>query len=129
MILADSLKATRKSRGNVAGRPTMTFTLFATICILGCDLLIYFLFQWTLGQRAQRKRRRGRKQLLSHGKRTELLLAPGSGHNRAETTQAVPCWRPPASARLVAGDGREARDPVSEEALYRRRVAALAVAR
>jgi len=60
----------------------MTLTLFAAISILGCDLLIYLLFRWTLGQRAHRKRRRvGRKQLPSPAGRAELFLARGSRQN------------------------------------------------
>ena len=107
----------------------MTFSVFAAICILGCDLLIYFLFQWTLGEKGRRNRRRGRKHGLSHGQETELLLVRGSSQNRAERLKALPHRKTPAPTRLSAGDGREARDQMSEEAIYRRRVAAFAVVR
>jgi|SRR6516164_3477136 hypothetical protein len=108
----------------------MTFSVFAAICILGCDLLIYVLFQWTLGESGHRNRRRGgHKQRLSHGQETELLLVRGSSQNRAERLKALPHRKTPAPTRLSAGDGREARDQMSEEAIYRRRVAAFAVVR
>jgi hypothetical protein len=29
----------------------MSATLFLAICILGCDFLLYFLFQWTYGEK------------------------------------------------------------------------------
>ena len=29
----------------------MSLTLFVTLCVLGCDLLIYLLYQWALGER------------------------------------------------------------------------------
>ena len=108
----------------------MTFSVFAAICILGCDLLIYFLFHSTLGESGHRKRRRGgHKQRLSHGQETELLLVRGSSQNRAERPKAMPYRKAPATTRLLAVDGREARDHMTEEAIYRRRVAAFAVAR
>ena len=107
----------------------MTFWVFAAICILGCDLLIYFLFHSTLGESGHRKRRRGgHKQRLSHGQETELLLVRGPSQNRAERSQAMPCRKTPAPTRLPAGDGREVRDQMTEEAISRRRVA-FAVAR
>lgn len=31
----------------------MSSTLFFALCILGCDLLLYFLFQWTYGKNAE----------------------------------------------------------------------------
>ena len=107
----------------------MTLTVFAAICILGCDLLNYLLFHWTLGESGHRKRRRGGKQQLSHRQETELLLVRGSRQNCAERTQAVPYRKTPTPPRLLAGDGREAHDQVTEETVYRRRVAAFAVAR
>src|SRR5215472_2568242 len=107
----------------------MTLTVFAAIGILGCDLLIYSLFRWTLGESGHRKRRRGaHKHALSHGQETGLLLARGSRQNRAERTAVVPQRKTLAPIRLLAGDSREARDQVTEEAVYRRRVAAFAVA-
>lgn len=49
----------------------MSSTLFFALCILGCDLLLYFLFQWTYGEK-----RRGIKQ--RHAKRGALITQSGN---------------------------------------------------
>jgi hypothetical protein len=36
----------------------MSATLFLAFCILGCDFLLYFLFQWTYGERRRGLTRR-----------------------------------------------------------------------
>jgi hypothetical protein len=36
----------------------MSATLFLAICILGCDFLLYILFQWTYGERRRGLARR-----------------------------------------------------------------------
>lgn len=36
----------------------MSATLFLAFCILGCDFLLYFLFQWTYGERRRGLARR-----------------------------------------------------------------------
>lgn len=36
----------------------MSATIFLAICILGCDLLLYFLFQWTYGEKRRGLSRR-----------------------------------------------------------------------
>jgi hypothetical protein len=38
----------------------MSATVFLAICILGCDLLLYILYQWTYGERRRGLSRRGR---------------------------------------------------------------------
>jgi hypothetical protein len=38
----------------------MTATLFLAFCILGCDFLLYVLFQWTYGERRRGLSRRSR---------------------------------------------------------------------
>ena len=38
----------------------MSATLFLAFCILGCDFLLYFLFQWTYGERRRGLTRRSR---------------------------------------------------------------------
>jgi hypothetical protein len=58
----------------------MTLTVFLAICILGCDLLVFFLFQWTLGERRRtRRRRRSAKMRLSSGLETGLYFVPARG--------------------------------------------------
>lgn len=36
----------------------MSFTLFMALCILGCDFLIYILYQWAFGERRRALMRR-----------------------------------------------------------------------
>jgi hypothetical protein len=36
----------------------MSATIFLAICILGCDVLLYFLFQWTYGEKRRGLARR-----------------------------------------------------------------------
>jgi hypothetical protein len=36
----------------------MSFTLFLALCILGCDFLIYILYQWAFGERRRTLMRR-----------------------------------------------------------------------
>lgn len=38
----------------------MSATIFLAVCILGCDLLLYFLFQWTYGEKRRGLARRSR---------------------------------------------------------------------
>jgi hypothetical protein len=38
----------------------MSATLFLAFCILGCDFLLYFLFQWTYGEKRRGLARRSR---------------------------------------------------------------------
>jgi|SRR4029077_3352905 len=38
----------------------MSATVFLAICILGCDFLLYFLFQWTYGEKRRGLSRRSR---------------------------------------------------------------------
>jgi hypothetical protein len=42
------------------GEIRMSATVFLAICILGCDLLLYILYQWTYGERRRGLSRRGR---------------------------------------------------------------------
>jgi hypothetical protein len=36
----------------------MSATIFLAICVLGCDVLLYFLFQWTYGEKRRGLARR-----------------------------------------------------------------------
>jgi hypothetical protein len=36
----------------------MSLTVFLAICILGCDLLLYILFQWIYGEKRRERSRR-----------------------------------------------------------------------
>lgn len=47
----------------------MSLTVFLAICILGCDLLLYILFQWIYGE----KRRENSRRLAARRKKGAVL--------------------------------------------------------
>jgi hypothetical protein len=49
----------------------MSFTLFMALCILGCDFLIYVLYQWAFGERRRTLMRR-----TASRRRAEALRNP-----------------------------------------------------
>jgi hypothetical protein len=53
----------------------MSLTVFLAICILSCDFLLYFLFQWVYGEKHRNHRRRSaarrEKRRTLSGKRIE----------------------------------------------------------
>lgn len=36
----------------------MSLTLFVSLCVLGCDFLIYFLYEWAFGERRRTRMRK-----------------------------------------------------------------------
>jgi len=105
----------------------MTLTVFMAICILGCDVLIYFLFQWTLGEKGRTKQRRGGSaRRKAQGQETELFVVRGSQPNASEPTKVVPYRKSERLNRLESDRPRESRNQVTEEMIYRRRIAAFA---
>jgi hypothetical protein len=40
------------------GEVPMSLTVFLAFCILGCDFLLYVLFQWTYGEKRRKPARR-----------------------------------------------------------------------
>jgi hypothetical protein len=88
----------------------MSLTLFVTLCVLGCDLLIYFLYQWALGE----------------GRRT--LMRKAVSRQRAEAL-ANRQPRPMVAAERSAAARPHARriaNRYSEELAYRRVAASFA---
>jgi hypothetical protein len=59
----------------------MSATLFLALCILGCDFLLYFLYQWTYGERHRGLSRRSRAPKIATNQpdsRTFLVTSPKS---------------------------------------------------
>jgi hypothetical protein len=44
----------------------MSLTVFLAICILGCDVLIYFLYEWAFGESKDIRRRCARTRVWGH---------------------------------------------------------------
>ena len=103
----------------------MTLKLFMAICILGLDVLIYILFQWTLGEKGRTSRRRPKaKRHLEIGQETDLIVVHPQrheGHKRAKILQYPKSSSP--KQNWLHGDCDPA-DPVSEEMAHGRRAAA-----
>jgi hypothetical protein len=99
----------------------MSLTFFVTLCVLGCDFLIYFLYQWALGER---RRTLMRKEVSRQ--RAEALA------NR-QSRPMVAAERSAARPVLVMGVKRRPRpdspripNRYSEELAYRRVAACFA---
>lgn len=108
----------------------MTLKLFMAICILGLDVLIYILFQWTLGEKGRTSRRRPKtKRRLETGQETELVVVHPQSHEvvkRAKILQ-YPTSRLP--KQTWPHEDCSPEDPVTEEMAYRRRAAAFAASK
>lgn len=64
----------------------MSLTVFLTICIIGCDFLIYVLYQWIFGEKYRVHARRGteRKGVTRSGPlRPYLVSSRTPGRDRA----------------------------------------------
>ena len=60
----------------------MSLTFFVTLCVLGCDFLIYFLYQWALGERRRTLMRkavsRQRAEAIANRQPRLMVAADGS---------------------------------------------------
>ena len=48
-----------------ASEAAMSLTFFLALCILGCDFLLYVLFQWVYGEKHRKHARRARNRKVS----------------------------------------------------------------
>lgn len=105
----------------------MTLTVFMAICILGCDVLIYFLFQWTLGEKGRTRRYRGgSKRRLASGQETELFVVPAQRKFPAKRARVLRYrnTEPKKPSLFLRDSGQSSH--IDEETAYRRRAAAFA---
>jgi hypothetical protein len=105
----------------------MPLTLFMAICILGCDVLIYFLFLWTLGEKSHIKRRRlGPKRRIASGQETELFVVPVPKKTSVQRTNALQYAKREHPKRLLPERKTVESRLIDEETAYRRRAVAFA---
>src|SRR5262249_37617014 len=105
----------------------MPLTLFMAICILGCDVLIYFLFQWTLGEKGRTRRRRcGAKRKLDSGQKSPLFVVRAQKKTPRQRAKVLPYTKHESSNPALPTRKSVGPHPVDEETAYRRRVAAFA---
>jgi transposase len=51
----------------------MSATVFLAICILGCDALLYFLFQWTYGEKHRGLARRSNSRPHTNSQKSQSI--------------------------------------------------------
>jgi len=74
----------------------MSLTLFLAICILGCDVLIYFLYEWAFGESKRIRRRRTASRLWANSHGAQSRLAPAEPKREAAHVVETPHRRKPA---------------------------------
>ena len=98
----------------------MSLTFFITLCVLGCDFLIYFLYEWALGERRRRLMRkavsRQRAEALANRQPRPMAVAESSAAARPVAVMGA--------ERRPRPDSRRIANRYSEELLAYRRVAA-----
>jgi hypothetical protein len=95
----------------------MSLTFFITLCVLGCDFLIYFLYRWALGER-----RRTLMRKASSRQRAEALANP-QPHPRSTLGRPVAVRRANERSRPVSV---HIPNRSNEELAYRRVAASFA---
>jgi hypothetical protein len=96
----------------------MTLTVFLAICILGCDLLIYFLYEWAFGESKRLRRRRSQPRIVVNSTETAMCRESRMSEKRSPVARVAEMNRKPENA--VA---RSAQPDAHEERLAYRRLA------
>jgi hypothetical protein len=81
----------------------MSATLFLAICILGCDFLLYFLYQWTYGERRRGLSRRSPSRKAIFDQPNAQPFPVSSGKREAEQRQSLRVVGGRAAKREVGG--------------------------
>jgi hypothetical protein len=89
----------------------MSLTFFVTLCVLGCDFLIYFLYQWALGERRRTLMRkavsRQRAEALVNRQPRPMVAAEGSAAARPVAVMGAKQQPGPDSRRIANRYGKE----------------------
>ena len=99
----------------------MSLTFFVTLGVVGCDLLIYFLYEWALGER-----RRTRMRKAASRQRPETLATPQPRPGMAPQRSAARSVLVMGAKRRTLPDGEPIPNRYSEELAYRRVAASFA---
>lgn len=94
----------------------MSATVFLAICILGCDFLLYFLFQWTYGERRRGLARRS----SSHRGYSNSQKSQPIEYVARKPRPVVPIQRPRAIAPTSARFEETRRTRQNERSAYQR---------
>lgn len=82
----------------------MSLTIFLAICILGCDVLIYFLYEWAFGESKRIRKRRTAARLWdkdARGRQAHQFRNEGNGPGGAPVIEMDRKPRKPAAAARV----------------------------
>jgi len=93
----------------------MSATLFLAFCILGCDFLLYFLYQWTYGERRRGLSRKSRAPKIAMGQPDARPFLVASRKGAAGGVQRYGSMRRRTANQEVGGHVQ-----VSEVRAYRR---------
>jgi hypothetical protein len=108
----------------------MTFNIFLALCILGCDFLIYFLYQWIYGEKYRSRPRRRALQHTDTESRTSPLFLVTSNKNRAHGRVRSHTIEEPFPKKGSSGSGQlRFRGSYNEQLAYRRLTASFVEAR
>jgi hypothetical protein len=100
------------------GETEMSLTIFLAICVLGCDVLIYFLYEWAFGE-SKRIRKHHTGSRLNHNAGVQGHASHGNEDDHAARRRIVEMGR-----KRVRPAACLARPNAHEERLAYRRLAA-----
>jgi hypothetical protein len=121
-IFGTSAETRKGSRGRWSG---MTLNLFMAICVIGCDVLIYFLFQWTLGERGRTRRRRSNsRRRVENGTANELIVLRSEKRDKEKLAKVLAYARNELQKRTWTRPSPQQPEPINEEFAHRRRAVA-----
>ena len=94
----------------------MSFTVFLALCVVGCDLLIYYLYEWAFGERGRTRMRKAAAR-----QRAEALANPQPRpKNTPQKSPAARSVRVMDAKRRPRPDSPRIPNRYSEELAYRR---------
>lgn len=102
----------------------MSATIFLAICILGCDLLLYFLFQWTYGEKRRGLSRRSTSAHRNAHPQKSQPLAFVPRKPRPSVTLPASRFKGPVASQAQFEDANRAHQ--NERLAYRRIAASFA---
>lgn len=79
----------------------MSLTVFLAICILGCDALIYFLYEWAFGESERIRKRHPRSRSEAPSPEVSADCEPRPNVSRAGASVVQMKHRKPAAATVI----------------------------
>jgi hypothetical protein len=100
----------------------MSLTVFLAICILGCDVLIYFLYEWAFGESMRIRKRQTRSRLGATSEESGQSYVPRAKSNRVRARSVIETNRTGANSAAAS----QRADRQEERLAYRRLAASFA---